>query len=290
MNINDLELFILVAEQGSFAKAAESLNTRRALVSRRIAELEKQLGAPLFTRTTRVMTLTSSGELYLEQVAPLLKQLKNASFIFKNRYNEIQGRVRIGLLPFVDKMLDNKIASFVHAYPQVQLDIMVISGGYKEIHRLDLDMVIDVNQQHDSQFMTQSLLSFERKIYASPSYLEKSSVIETVNDLQYQSLLGFRNTNGLVEDKWTFQQTSITANHKVICTDYNSLYNLCLGGAGITLLPQTIANEAIENEQLVNVLPELSAGFTDLNLIYPHEAHFSNAAKVFIEHLTRPLK
>lgn len=290
MNINDLELFILVAEQGSFAKAAESLNTRRALVSRRIAELEKQLGAPLFTRTTRVMTLTSSGELYLEQVAPLIKQLKNASFIFKNRYNEIQGRIRIGLLPFVDKMLDKQIARFVHAYPQVQLDIRVISGGYKDIHRLDLDMVVDVNQQHDNQFISQLLLSFERKIYASPSYLEKSSVIETIDDLQYQSLLGFRSTNGLIEDKWTFQQTSTAANHKVICSDYNSLYNLCLGGAGITLLPQTIVSEAIENKQLVNVLPELSAGLTDLTLIYPHDALLSNAAKVFIEQLTRPVK
>ena len=286
MNINDLELFILVAEQGSFAKAAESLNTRRALVSRRIAELEKQLGASLFTRTTRAMSLTPSGELYLEQVAPLIKQLKNASFVFKNRYNEVQGRVRVGLLPFADKMLDQYIASFVHNYPQVQLDITVISGGFKDIARLGLDFVIDINQPHDSQFISKTLLSFERKIYASPTYLEKSSVIETIEDLQYQSLLGFRVTSGLVEDKWTFQHTEIAANHKVICNDYNTLYNLCLGGAGITLLPEIIVHKSIENKLLVNVLPELSAGFSDLNLIYPYDANFSSAAKALIEHLT----
>jgi DNA-binding transcriptional LysR family regulator len=286
LNINDLELFILVAEQGSFAKAAESLNTRRALVSRRIAELEKQLGASLFTRTTRAMSLTPSGELYLEQVAPLLKQLKNASFVFKNRYNEVQGRVRIGLLPFADKMLDQYIASFVHNYPQVQLDITVISGGFKDIARLGLDFVIDINQPHDNQFISKTLLSFERKIYASPTYLEKSSVIETIEDLQYQSLLGFRVTSGLVEDKWTFQHTEIAANHKVICNDYNTLYNLCLGGAGITLLPEIIVHKSIENKLLVNVLPELSAGFSDLNLIYPYDANFSSAAKALIEHLT----
>jgi len=286
LNINDLELFILVAEQGSFAKAAESLNTRRALVSRRIAELEKQLGASLFTRTTRAMSLTPSGELYLEQVAPLIKQLKNASFVFKNRYNEVQGRVRVGLLPFADKMLDQQIASFVHSYPQVQLDIVVISGGFNDIARLGLDFVIDINQPHDSLFISKHLLSFERKIYASPSYLEKSSVIETIEDLQHQSLLGFRVTSGVVEDKWRFQHTAITANHKVICSDYNTLYNLCLGGAGITLLPEIIVHKAIENKLLVNVLPELSAGFSDLNLIYPEDAHFSNAAKVLVEHLT----
>ena len=286
MNINDLELFILVAEQGSFAKAAESLNTRRALVSRRIAELEKQLGASLFTRTTRAMSLTPSGELYLEQVAPLLKQLKNASFVFKNRYNEVQGRVRIGLLPFADKMLDQQIASFVHSYPQVQLDITVITGGFKDIARLGLDLVIDINQPHDSQFTSKTLLNFERKIYASPSYLEKSSVIETLEDLQYQSSLGFRGANGLVEEKWNFQQATITAHHKVICSDYNTLYNLCLGGAGITLLPEIIVHKAVENKLLVNVLPELSAGFSGLNLIYPYDANLSHATKVLIEHLT----
>ncbi|MCL1143742.1 LysR family transcriptional regulator [Shewanella gaetbuli] len=287
MNINDLELFILVAEQGSFAKAAESLNTRRALVSRRIAELEKQLGAPLFTRTTRAMSLTPSGELYLEQISPLLKQLKNAAMVFKNRYNEVQGSIRVGLLPFVDKILDHKIASFVHTYPQVKLDIEVVSGGYKDISRLELDLVIDINHIQDNQFVAKKLLSFERKIYASPGYLEKSSVIENLNDLQYQSLLGFRGTSGLVEEKWRFQQNTISANHKVVCSDYNSLYNLCLGGAGITLLPQVIAQEAVENNQLINVLPELSAGFTDLTLIYPVDHAFSSAAKVFVEHLTR---
>ncbi|QIR13490.1 LysR family transcriptional regulator [Shewanella aestuarii] len=290
MNINDLELFVTVAKLGSFSKAAQSLDTRRALVSRKIAELERQLGAPLFTRTTRAMSLTPSGELYLEQVEPLLKQLQNAAFVFKNRYNEVQGRLRIGLLPFVDKIMDKQIADFIHSYPQVQLDIFVIAGGYKELTRLGLDFVMDAGEINDGHFTSKKLTTIERKIYASPSYLEKSSVIETMDDLQYHSLLGFRAANGLVENTWQFQHASISVNHKVTCSDFNSLYNFCLGGAGITLLPQTIANDAVASQQLINVLPELSAGFTDINLIYPNNSSLSTAANVFMEYILREAK
>lgn len=290
LNINDLELFIIVAELGSFSKAAESLDTRRALVSRRIAELERQLGAPLFIRTTRAMSLTPSGELYLEQVKPLLQQLKNAGNVFKNRYNEVQGRLRIGLLPFVDKLMDKQIADFIHDYPQVQLDIFVITGGYKELTRLGLDLVMDLGELDDSSFVAKRITEFERKIYASPSYLEKSSVIETVEDLQYHALLGYRNANGLVESTWKFQDKEIITNHKVISSDFSSLYNFCVGGAGICLLPQTIVKEAINTGQLVNVLPELSAGVTEINLIYPSREHLSTTAKMFMEYIMRTVK
>lgn len=286
MNIKDLELFITVAKLGSFSKAAKSLDTRRAHVSRRIAELEQQLGAPLFTRTTRVMALTTSGKRYLAQITPLVSQLNHAGEVFKHRHDDIQGKLRIGLQPFVDKLMDKHIAHFVHAYPQVQLEVFIVPGQHQDIKRLHLDCMINAGEVSKGNIAKQKLMTFERKMYASSVYLEKSSVIETIDDLHYHSLLGFRDAEGTLEHQWHFQQTNVSANYKVICSDYNSLYHFCLGGAGITLLPQVIALDAVENQQLINVLPELSAGFTDINILTPNDTPLSPVAKAFVEHLT----
>ncbi|GGP47619.1 LysR family transcriptional regulator [Shewanella algicola] len=290
MNIKDLELFIAVAKLGSFSKAAQSLNTRRALVSRRIAELEKQLGAPLFTRTTRVMTLTASGKRYLAQITPLVHQLNHAGDVFKHRHDDVQGRLTVGLQPFVDKLIDRHIAHFIHTYPQVQLEIMIVPGHHQDIKRLNLDCMINTGNVSKDNISKQKLMTFERKMYASRVYLEKSSVIETIDDLHYHSLMGYRSAEGILEHQWQFQHAQISANYKVICSDYNSLYHFCLGGAGITLLPKIIAVDAVENQQLVNVLPELSAGFTDINILYPKDNRLSAVAKVFTEHLTETVK
>ncbi|MGI2169700.1 LysR family transcriptional regulator [Shewanella sp. MF05960] len=285
MNIKDLELFIAVAKLGSFTKAAKSLDTRRALVSRRIADLEKQLGAPLFTRTTRVMNLTASGKRYLAQITPLVSQLNHAGDVFKHRHDDVQGKLRIGLQPFVDKLMDKHIAHFVHAYPQVQLEVFIVPGQHQDIKRLNLDCMINAGEVTKGNISKQKLMTFERKMYASSLYLEKSSVIETIDDLHYHSLLGYRDTEGVLEHQWNFQHTNVSANYKIICSDYNSLYHFCLGGAGITLLPQVIAVDAVENQQLINVLPELSAGFTDINILSPKDSAPSPVAKVFVEHL-----
>ncbi|GGB46572.1 LysR family transcriptional regulator [Shewanella inventionis] len=285
MNIKDLELFITVAKLGSFSKAAKALEMRRALVSRRIADLEIQLGAPLFTRTTRVMALTDSGKRYLAQITPLVSQLNHAGDVFKHRHDNVQGKLRIGLQPFVDKLIDKHIANFVHNYPQVQLEVFIVPGQHQDIKRLNLDCMINAGEVSKGNISKQKLMTFERKMYASSLYLEKSSVIETIDDLHYHSLLGYRNAEGVLEHHWHFQHTNVTANYKIICSDYNSLYHFCLGGAGITLLPQIIAIDAVENQQLINVLPELSAGFTDINIFSPKDAALSGVAKVFIEHL-----
>ncbi|MGK0409035.1 MAG: DNA-binding transcriptional LysR family regulator [Shewanella psychromarinicola] len=286
MNIKDLELFIAVAKLGSFSKAAKSLDTRRALVSRRIGDMEKQLGAPLFTRTTRVMTLTSAGRQYFVQIEPLVNQFNHASDVFKHRHDEVQGKLRIGLLPFVDKLMDKYIANFIHDYPQVQLEVFVVPGQIQDLKRLDLDCMLNVSDDSKGNLCAKKLMTFERKMYASNLYLEQSSVIETIDDLHYHSLLGYRSAEGVLEDKWIFPHAEISSNHKIICSDYNSLYHFCLGGAGISLLPQIIAAEAVESQQLINVLPELSAGFKDINIIYPTDSCLSAVAKVFVEYMT----
>ncbi|GGQ09157.1 LysR family transcriptional regulator [Shewanella litoralis] len=290
MNIKDLELFIAVAKLGSFSKAAKSLDTRRALVSRRIADLEKQLGAPLFTRTTRVMDLTESGKRYLAQITPLVSQLNHAGDVFKHRHDDVQGKLRIGLQPFVDKLMDKHIANFVHTYPQVQLEVFIVPGQHQDIKRLNLDCMINAGAVSKGNIAKQKLMTFERKMYASSVYLEKSSVIETIDDLHYHSLLGYRDAEGTLEHQWNFQHINVSANYKIICSDYNSLYHFCLGGAGITLLPKVIAVDAVENQQLINVLPELSAGFTDINILSPKDSAPSPVAKVFVEHLCNIVK
>lgn len=281
MHINDLELFIAVAKLGSFSKAAESLDTRRALVSRRIAELEKHLGSPLFIRTTRAMSLTPNGEQFLEQIEPLVDQLRNAAHVMRNKESEVQGRVRIGLIPFTDRLLDRYIAEFVTQYPNVQLDIFMINGGYKELARLGLDFVLDTGTLNDSGFIAKKLGTLKLKLFASPLYLEKSAEINHVDDLQHHSFIGTRSINGMVDTQLKMGEQTIDVKYNIITNELNSLYSFCLAGAGVAMLPYSLANDAISAGKLVSILPEIESTPIDTFLVYPSRKHMTTAAKLF---------
>ncbi|WP_051484573.1 LysR family transcriptional regulator [Shewanella waksmanii] len=287
MNTNDLELFIAVAKLGSFSKAAESFDTRRALVSRRIGELESQLGTPLFVRTTRAMSLTPSGEQFLEQVEPILNQLHNATHAIKNR-TEVQGKLRIGLLPFADKLLADQIADFSFVYPKVQLDVFTLGGGYRDITRLGLDFALEVGQLDDSSFIAKKLISFTQKLYASPAYLKRNPPITSIDDLTEHRLLGSRLGTGIVEPQWLFTTAKTDVKYK-ITSDFSSLYSFCLAGAGVALLPYGIVSKDVKNGQLVNILPELETEETDVYLVYASRKHMTSSAKLFIEHIQQAL-
>ncbi|ARD23919.1 LysR family transcriptional regulator [Shewanella japonica] len=283
MHINDLELFIAVAKLGSFSKAAESLDTRRALVSRRIADLEKHLGAPLFIRTTRAMSLTPNGEQFLEQVEPLVNQLRNAAHVMRNDQAEVQGRVRIGLIPFTDRLLDKYIAEFVTKYPNVQLDIFMVNGGYKELARLGLDFVLDTGTLDDSGFIAKKLGTLNLKLFASPLYIDKAADIHDVTDLEHHSFIGSRSINGMVDTKLKMGDQTIEVKYNIITNELNSLYSFCLAGAGISMLPYSIAAEAIASGKLVSVLPEIESTPIDTFLVYPSRKHMTAAAKLFAD-------
>ncbi|WP_153916505.1 LysR family transcriptional regulator [Shewanella sp. TC10] len=282
MHINDLELFIAVAKLGSFSKAAESLDTRRALVSRRIADLEKHLGAPLFVRTTRAMSLTPNGEQFLQQVEPLVDQLRNAAHVMRNQQAKFQGKLRIGLIPYSDKLLQRHIAEFVQQYPEVQLDIFMINGGYRDLTRLGLDFVLYTGELNDSSFIAKKLTTFKLKLYAAPSYLDNRPPINTIEDLNEHVFIGRREFDGSVESQITLNNQSIDLKYSIITNEINSLINFCHAGSGIAILPYSIVAESVESGQLVSILPELESLPFECFLVYPSRKHLSSAAKLFI--------
>ncbi|WP_165398982.1 LysR family transcriptional regulator [Shewanella maritima] len=283
MNINDLELFIAVAKLGSFSKAADSFDTRRALVSRRIGELEKQLGAPLFIRTTRAMSLTPSGEQFLEQVEPLVGQFLNAARMVENQQSQLQGKLRIGLLPFMERLLDRQIAEFMRKHPQIKLEIFMVSGGYRELTRLGLDFVIDVGKLEDSSFVAKKLTSFKLKLFATPEYLAQHDEITCVEDLAQHSMIA--STGGTIQNHIMIDDQTFSIDYSLITNDFSSLFSFCLAGAGIAFLPYSLVTEHLENQQLVSILPEIESDYIDSYLVYPSRQHMSLAAKMFASNI-----
>ncbi|WP_394130230.1 LysR family transcriptional regulator [Shewanella maritima] len=283
MNINDLELFIAVAKLGSFSKAADSFDTRRALVSRRIGELEKQLGAPLFIRTTRAMSLTPSGEQFLEQVEPLVDQLLNAARLVENQQSQLQGKLRIGLLPFMDKLLDKHITEFMRKHPQVKLEIFMVSGGYRELTRLGLDFVIDVGELEDSSFVAKKLTSFKLKLFATPEYLAQHPPIEHVEDLANHSMLS--SSGSTLQNHILVDEHPIAIDYSLVTNDFNSLFSFCLAGAGVAFLPFSIVSDYVDKGALVNILPEIESQPLDSYLVYPSRQHMTSAAKIFANNI-----
>lgn len=281
LNTNDLQIFITVAELGSFSKAATAMDVPKVHVSRRIAELEKQLNTRLFNRTTRSISLTSGGERYLSNIKPHVLALDKASNMFNQDSNGgLNGTLRIGILPYLEVMIDTELSALIHQNKGLTLDIYSISSGYKEITRLGLDLLIDVGTLEDSNFIAKKIDTMKRKLYASPSYLAKSSQIEYIDDLIHHTYLCYRLSNGK-PDVDIGLGTNLKP--KAICNSFHQLLNLVVSGAGIAILPVFVGEKHVKEGSLISVLPDFSGSDLDMNILYPNREYLSEAAKKFID-------
>jgi len=259
-SLDNLYLFIAVADAGGFSRAAERLDLPVATLSRRIAALEKELNIPLFKRNTRNVSLTTAGEEFYASLVPALESVQSAMNELSNSAARIEGHIRLTTpADFARLCLSKPLSQFLSLNPHVRLDLNLNS------HRMDLvkehvDLAIRIGHLSDSALYATHLFDMPLKLYASPSYLASLPCIQTPEDLKHCNLIRLR-TNGdspvgllrLEKGKQTVEQTlqgNLTAN------DMGVVISLTEAAAGIALIPEAFISNQVASGTLVNVLPD----------------------------------
>ena len=170
--LGTMEAFAAVVEAGSFSGAARRLRTSKSLVSRQVAALEAELGARLFHRTTRSLTLTEEGRGYHAQVVRILAEIAEANRSVSDLQAAPRGRLRINApMSFGYLHLAPAIPDFLKLYPEVDIDLSM-SDRLVDLVEEGVDLAIRSGRLGDSSLIARKLVPIRRAVCASPAYLE----------------------------------------------------------------------------------------------------------------------
>ncbi|MBY5334009.1 LysR family transcriptional regulator [Rhizobium leguminosarum] len=254
IRIEGIAAFVAVVEAGSVSEAARRLRLSKSVVSERLVELEKSLGGVLLHRTTRKLTLTEDGTVFLERAARIVREIEEAAADMAERRGTLSGPIRIAAPVTFGRMhLGPALYPFLAEHPEIELTLDIddrrvdaASDGY--------DAIIRNGPIADSRLVAWKLAESRRLLCASPDYLAREGIPSSLADLN--SHRGIFYTNRGVAD-WRFQtpEGAIVVRAKLALGINNGdmLRDAAIAGLGIALLPAFIAGPAIREGRLAEI-------------------------------------
>ena len=283
MNLNDVSLFIRIVETGSFTSAADSLGIQKSTISRRIAQLEDDLGVRVLQRTTRQLKLTDDGEELFARCQPLINELDTAKDHLSATQNNPRGRLRITMPSELGVFMMNEVVgTFMKRYPQIMLEIE-LSTRLIDLIEEGIDLAIRVGELADSSLIARRVASVSRGLYASPAYLAKHGTPKTPDDLQNHECYGILKAIEHWEfDNWD-EAVEVTGHLKANSISF--IRELLLQDMGIARMPRVFCRNSVQDGDLVEILSEYSPPPIEVNALYPSRRHLNPKVRLFIDHM-----
>jgi DNA-binding transcriptional LysR family regulator len=276
--------FCLLAEHGSFTKAAHLTDISPSAMSKRIDWLEKQLGLSLFIRTTRQVTLTEQGADFLAKAKNIVSQFDNMITEAQQGAYQPSGMLKIAAtLPVGSSILMPHIESFLRLFPgiKIQLDVLPIGEGPK----LDHDLVI-CRKYDDFDSATHKgvkLISYDIGLFGAPSYLAKHSEITCLADAStHNMVLGSHfKKSGYIE--MANGESCSLKNCNFVSDHLDALLYAAVNAIGLLFISPLYIKKELTQGKLVRVLPELKSAECQLWAFYPSMAFMPNKSRLFLD-------
>ncbi len=287
LDFDDLTAFFVVAETGSFARAAERLESSKSIISRRVARLETTLSAHLLQRTARGTHLTEAGTLYYEQARQAMSQLEFAGENLVASTADLSGPIRFtGPVFFGREYLEPVLAEFVKHYPRIELDVD-FSDDKLDLHSEGLDIAVRVGRLTDSSLTTRRLCQSGRVVVASPAYLAQMPPLQTPQDLDKHVILHYNGTH--TQDLWRYRHEGKSHSLKIRphlrSNSASMLLSAVKAGIGVMVMPIYITGAAIQSGEAEVVLGDYDWGTTEISLILPHGKNTSRRVRSLVDFL-----
>lgn len=250
-----LKYFVKVVEHGSFSKAAELFSVPPSSLSRRVADLEQNLGATLLKRTTRAVSLTEIGKIYYQQVTEILSLLAYSDETVRNYQTTPMGVLNISsMVGFGERILLPLLDEFSELYPQITLNVS-LSDNLTTLARDEVDLAIRGGYAPDERVIAIKLMQNNFIAVASQSYLEKYGTPVNAIELKQHKGLYFKTPNGPtpwiceIDNQWQ----DVSAEQVLISNNGKWLVDKAIAGAGILMMPRWSLNPSIQSGELTEL-------------------------------------
>lgn len=282
-------VFVQVAETRSFVAAGRLLGVSASAVGKRVARLEERLGVRLFHRSTRSITLTAEGTLFLERSRRVLAEIEAAELELSQTMEAPRGRLRVSL-PQAGGLMSPVLADFARAYPKVELDLD-FTDRLVDVIEEGFDAVLRTGKPADSRLSARSLGDFPLILVASPDYLAQRGTPEVPSDLLGHACLHYRYPNTGKIQVWPLRPApdapELRLPVSMVCNDIETRLHFAVHGLGITYLPTFAVRHALADGRLRTVLDAHLVPRPDgFNVLWPSGRHMSPKLRVFIDFVT----
>lgn len=282
---NAIRIFVRVTEYGGFTAAADKLGISVSAVTKAISRLEDDLGAQLFTRTTRQIRITDYGQEFYERCVQILADLEEAETSLRHGATTSRGRVRV-VLPFSFGRVTvvPELPRFVERYPFIELEldfsdsaVDMIADGY--------DIAVRTGEISDSRLNTRVLTRGPQVTVASPAYFEQFGVPETP-----ESLADHRCVVGRFGNEWSFRHKNsnryfVRVPRTYVVNSGDALREAAVAGLGLVQGTWWLMRKDIESGRVVSVLDDYADEGMPVSILYTANRHVPRKVRAFLDFL-----
>ncbi len=279
-----ISTFVAIAESGSLTAAADKLQTSLPSVTRQLAELENELKVRLFNRTTRKITLTEQGKIYLKHCQKILSAMQDADAELQQEQTEPQGKILLTApVLFGEQIVCPSVMRFIQQYPKVTVEIQLLDRLVNIVDE-GFDLGIRIGAMQDSSLVAQELAKIRRVIVASPDYLATHGKPETPQELQNHNCLVFSNSHN---QHWHFQENNRIYSQIVVgnfmSNQLATLINACRQGIGLGSFIIYQVLPLIKSGELKILLTDYETPAKALHLLYPESRLLPTRTRLLID-------
>jgi LysR family transcriptional regulator for bpeEF and oprC len=285
--LHGMRVFARVAELGSFARAADSLELSRARVSELVAALERGLGARLLHRTTRALSLTDDGRAYYERCARILADVEEAEAMVASARASPRGRLRVDMpMALARQFLVPALPRLLERHPELQLEVRLENRAIDLVEE-GVDCAISYGEPRDADLVVRRIGATHLVTCAAPAWLARHGTPRVPEDLARHNAVAFLALATARPADWVFERRGVRTTHRPAGNlAFNSM-EACVEAAaadlGVTQVLSALAHGAIVAGRLAPVLVDWAAAGPALYLVYPPNRHQSARIRAFAQ-------
>jgi DNA-binding transcriptional LysR family regulator len=283
-----MEIFVRVAETGSFSKAAQEFATTQPTITKQVASIEQHLNVRLLNRNTRGVSLTEAGTLYYEKCKAILREVQEADSLVRRRQGEAHGLLRIGSsVAFGRRVVVPLVLDFMAQHPHLQVDLS-FEDRYTDLVAQGIDVALRLGKLADSSLGARTLGVNPWLMVASPEYLREHGAPEVPQQLGEHSVLIYSSVQG--NDLWrlrsnTGEAITVPVTGRFRSNNLSGVLAAARSHMGIAALPWYVAADSLASGSVVQVLREYQLPEQDIHAVYPSPKLVPSKVQTFIAYL-----
>lgn len=289
---SELGFFAAVATAGSLSAAARDLGITTAAVSKRLAQMEARIGMPLVTRTTRRMSLTPEGEVFLEHATRIIGEIDDLEQLLTSAKGRPSGLLRVNAtLGFGRMHVAPVISEYSRKYPDVDVQLQ-LSADPPPLTEDAFDVCVRFGEPPEARIVARLLAPNRRLLCASPKYLREHGAPQTPQDLLRHNCIGIRQGNDaygvwrLTPVKGAKPRTeSVHVRGNLTTNDGEIAVSWALDGHGIVMRSEWDIERYLRSGRLVHVLPQYATPEASIYAVYQQRHQLSSRIRLFVEFL-----
>lgn len=284
-SLGSLNAFVQAAETRSFTAAGQKLGISSSAISKAVARLEDRIGVRLFHRSTRTVTLTPEGALFLERCRRIFCEIEAAELELSQTRGAPRGKLRVSL-PLVWMLMMPRLAAFMQAWPEIELELD-FTDRLVDVIEEGFDAVVRTGEVSDSRLMTRMLGTFGYKLVGSPAYLAERGAPRTPADLSaHRGLRHLYPSTGKIED-WPLHGKGAPAPAAIttaaVASAIEPLIYLAEQGLGLVCVPDFAIGHQLAQGSLVSVLDDAVKHSVTFRVLWPSSRHLSPKLRAFVD-------